>query len=221
MRLPFGPIIVALVLVGALGAVHGIYTDRWGPSDELEKALEGMSRVPQQFGDWRGEDETYDPEMLTRAGVKAGVFRHYSNTRSGENVSFLLVCGRGGPVTVHTPDICYAGAGYKQIENEQQKEVRIDGGPPDLFKTTRFTKAGAVVPTNLEIYWTWSRDGIQWQAPTNPRLSLARSAALYKLYVVREYAPKSRAESADTCESFLRQAIPAIRQTLPASVGRS
>jgi hypothetical protein len=180
-----------------------------------------MSRVPQQFGDWRGEDDSYDPEMLTRAGIKAGLFRHYSNIRTGENVSFLLVCGRGGPITVHTPDICYAGAGYKQIEDEQRKEMNIEGGETDAFKRTRFTKADTVVPTNLEIYWTWSRDGMQWQAPSNPRLSLARSAALYKLYVVREYAPKSRAETADTCESFLRQAIPVIRQTLPVSANRS
>ena len=51
----------------------------------------------------------------------------------------------------------------------------------------------------------------------NPASRLCASPALYKMYVVREFMPKSRAESTPSCETFLRQALPVIRQSLPSS----
>jgi Protein of unknown function (DUF3485) len=217
MRSALGPILVSIVLVASLGVVHGVYTDRWGPSGKLEQAVGGLSRLPSQLGDWTGEDVPHDAEELARAGIRGGVFRKYTNTRTRETVSFLIVCGRGGPISVHTPDICYAGAGYRQLEKEQVSDVEIADGTKHSFKIARFVKPGAVVPAQLEIFWSWSRDGVVWQAPENPRLVLARSPALYKIYVVREFMPKSRGESVPSCETFLRQALPAIRQSLPSS----
>jgi hypothetical protein len=217
MRTASGPILVCLTLLLTLGAVHGIYTDRWGPSGKLEEALAALPQVPMKFGDWTGEDVPYEADALTRAGIKGGVFRRFTNVRTRESISLLIVCGRGGPISVHTPDICYSAAGYQQLAPELRKEVENGENQKDWFYVARFGKPAAVVPVQLEIYWTWSRDGVTWHAPENPRLSLARAPALYKLYVVREYAPKSRAEAAATSEKFLRQALPAIRQSLSSS----
>ena len=130
----------------------------------------------------------------------------------------LLVCGRGGPISVHTPDICYEGAGYRQLAPEKPKTLESGEGHTDAFNVARFGKPG-VVPTQMEIYWGWSRDGVTWQAPSNPRVSLARLPALYKMYIVREFTPGSRAENAETCEAFLRRVLPVIRQTLPPAAG--
>src|SRR4029453_6168737 len=153
--------------------------------------LAGLPRVPNQLGDWIGQNEELNLDELARAGIRGGVYRRYKNARSGEVVSFLIVCGRGGPISVHTPDICYAGAGYQQLDAEQRKEVVVSDGSSHTYKVARFAKPG-VVPTQMEIYWSWSRDGVDWQAPENPRLVLARSPALYKMYVSREFTPKSR-----------------------------
>jgi hypothetical protein len=203
-------------LVASLGVVHGVYTDRWGPSGQLEQALAGLPRIPSRIDKWGGEDLPFDLQELSRAGIRGGVFRRYTNQDTREEISFLVVCGRGGPISVHTPDICYAGAGYQQLDKEQRKEVAIGDGSSHTFSVARFAKPG-VVPTQMEIYWTWSRDGIDWRAPENPRLALARAPALYKMYVSREFKPKSREESRPSCETFLRQALPAIRQALPNS----
>lgn len=211
------PIVVALGLVVGLGVVHGVSTDRWGPSGQLEEAVGALARFPAQFGDWVGEDVPHDPAEWASAGIRGTVYRRYRNTRTGESVTLLLVCGRGGPICVHTPDVCYAGAGYRQLADEARKGVEAGDGPKDEFKVARFAKPGAVVPTQLEIYWSWSRDGATWVAPDNPRLTLARLPALYKLYVIREFAPGTRADAADACDSFLRRALPAVRQTLPAA----
>src|SRR4029079_19063280 len=146
----------------------------------------------------------------SHAGIRGGVFRRYTNSKTGESISMMIVCGRGGPITVHTPDICYASAGFRQLAPEQRKEVNTGASQSDSFYVARFGNPSAVAPTQMEIYWTWSRDGRSWRAPDNPRFSFARVPALFKIYVVREFAPKSRAEALESCEEFIRQALPVI-----------
>jgi hypothetical protein len=205
VRLAIGPLILCLVVVVAAGAVHGVRTDRWSPSPQLQHALGNLARVPPTVGDWGGEDLPYEPKDMEGAGIKGCVFRSYRNPHSREVVSVLIVCGRGGPISVHTPDVCYAGAGYRQLTDAKAKDVGV-GGQRNAFWVARFGKPG-VVPVQLEIYWAWSRDGRTWEAPENPRTALARSPALHKMYVVRQFAPGSREESADSCQEFLQRAL--------------
>ena len=75
MRFSLAPILVCLLLVTSLGVVHGVYSDRWGPSGQLEQALGGLPRVPMRFGDWVGEDVPYEVEDMVRAGIKGSVYR--------------------------------------------------------------------------------------------------------------------------------------------------
>jgi hypothetical protein len=214
MRRTLGPILVSLALVAAMGVVHGVYSDRWIRSTQLERALAALPRVPAAFGDWVGEDRPLDPSAVRAGNIDGYVSRRYRNSRTGEAVSMLIVCGRGGPISVHTPDVCYEGAGYRQLAPERQTDLDPGDGRKDVFYVARFGAPG-VVPKQMEIYWGWSLDGVTWQAPRNPRLALARSRALYKMYVVREFAPNSRQADADTCEAFLRRVLPELRQALP------
>jgi hypothetical protein len=213
MRVPPAPLLLSLVAVAAAGVAHGMFTDRWGPSGQLQQALAALPRVPAAFGDWAGEERSLTADAMAVGGIKGAVYRQYKNPRTGETVQFLIVCGRGGPITVHTPDVCYGGAGYQRIGEVEAGSVEA-AGQTDTFAVGRFRKTG-VVPTRLEIYWAWSRDGAAWQAPSNPRAALARSPALYKMYVIREFAPGSQAEGTNSCENFLRRALPDIRNTLP------
>ena len=208
-----GPILLSVVLVGALGVTHGVLTDRWAQSGRLEAALAALDRVPTTFGDWVGEDIPIEAEVMTRGGIQGCVHRRYKNSRTGETVSLLLVCGRGGPISVHTPDVCYAGAGYRQINDEKVTELDLSGDGTHTFRNLRFGMTEGS-PAQLEIYWAWSGDGRDWVGPDNARLALARLPALYKLYVVREFLPGTRTESSDTCKAFLQQALPDIRQKL-------
>lgn len=207
MRSAIGPLVLCLVVVAAAGVVYGIQTDRWGPSSQLEHALSRLPRLPSVIGDWQGEDVPHDAAELDRAGgIKGAVFRNFRNARTRDSVSTLVVCGRGGPISVHTPDICYAGAGYRQLTDAEVREVAVDGHK-HAFWVARFGKPG-VGATQLEIYWAWSRDGQSWEAPANPRMALARLPALYKFYVVRHFVPGSREENVDTCREFLQRALP-------------
>jgi hypothetical protein len=215
MRSGMAPILVSVSLVGTLGLVHGLATDRWGPSNQLEQALATLERVPAAFGDWSGEDVEYKPEEMVRGGIKGCVYRRYRNLRTRDSVMVLLVCGRGGPISVHTPDVCYAGAGYRPTAHAMQKDIDLGASGKHTFRVGRYAKPDGVSQTQLEIYLAWSRDGRTWEAPQDPRLSLARSQALYKLYVVREFVPNTRTESAESCYEFVRRALPDLGQKLP------
>jgi hypothetical protein len=216
MRLAFGPPLGAELIAGVAGGVHGLQTDRWRTSAELEHALARIPAVPRGFGDWKSEDVAFEADDMARAGIKGCLFRTYQNPRSRQAVSLLLVCGRGGPISVHTPDVCYAGAGYRQLADAQTRDVDWGGGQKGTFRVARFAKPG-VVPEQLEIYWAWSRDGRAWEAPDNPRLSLARSPALYKLYAIRSYVAGTQQEDAAWCPDFLSRALPEIGRALAAT----
>jgi hypothetical protein len=158
----------------------------------------------------------YEPEDMARAGIRGTVFRRYHHRRTRETVSFLLVCGRGGPISVHTPDVCYGGAGYRPLGGTDIEEIDLETLGKHAFRVDRFAMPGGVSPTQLEVFLAWSRDGRTWEAPATARWSLARSPALYKLYVVREFLPGSRAETSAASIEFLKRSLPDLIQVLPS-----
>lgn len=212
----YGPVVASAAAVAALGAVHGGLTDRWGPSEPLTRSVSALDRVPVKFGDWEGEDMPYPADQVKRAGVQGSVFRRYKNTHTGEAVSVLLVCGRGGPISVHTPDVCYAGSGYRAVTDEAVRTFSAGEGDQS-FRVARFAMPGGTNQSQSEVCWAWSADGRRWQGPEagQARVAFGRSPAVFKLYVVRDFLPGSRAESADPCGDFLRRALPDLAALSP------
>ena len=208
------PLVVLDLLAAGFGLVYGLETDRWRPSRELEAAVARLAAVPAEVGDWKGTDVPYEAEDFARAGIQGAIFRRYQNARTGAAVTVLLVCGRGGPISVHTPDVCYAGAGYRAEGAQERKTLEVGpNGQAAEFATLQFRKPDAVVPTKLEIYWAWSRGG-PFESPAEARFRYGRAKALYKIYVVREFAPNSRTAKDNPCEDFISRALPEIQAAL-------
>lgn len=210
------PLIALALLAIAIGLVHGLETDRWRTSSELQSALQRLEAVPMDIGDWKGRDVPYEKEDFARAGIQGTIFREYHNPRTGTTVSVLLVCGRGGPISVHEPDVCYAGAGFRAVGAKERRKVEIQKGEEPLPAwALQFAKPDAVVPTRLEIYWGWFQNG-KFEAPDQARFAYGRSPAVYKLYVVREFAANFKAPppKENPCEQFLRRALPEFQTAL-------
>lgn len=216
MRHPAIPIIGFLILVCSAGAVHGIWTDRWKPSQALQEALAQLEHVPTAFGDWTSNDNEIEPEAMASAGIRGHVFRTYRHSRNGTVVSVLLVCGQGGPICVHTPDVCYAGSGY-QIAAGQQRLTISDGIE---FWTCQFNKTDALVPERLQFFWSWSTNLEKWRAPDNPRWNLARHSAVFKLYVVRNIAQKAKNDDAPV-RDFLSLFLSELEKSVTATASQT
>lgn len=205
------PALVALPLLVAFGLAEGRWTGRWVNDGRVAEAAARLKNVPLSFGDWTGEENELDPKQVEKAELTGHLMRDYTQKSTGLHLSVLLVCGRPGPVSLHTPDVCYGGIGFIMTGPAERKAVTPGGQP--AFRLGRFQNLGGPVPEYLRILWSWSPDGKTWSAPDNPRISFATSPALYKLYVVRHVANLSD-QAEDSGVDFLRQFLPVLEKGL-------
>jgi hypothetical protein len=203
------PIATALAAVLLSGTVHGLWTDRWKLSDEPGKSAAKLSQVALSLPDWEGQELPAKPAGVT--GVAGQLFREYQRRHDGRAVRVFLVCGRPGPVSVHTPDVCYGAGGYEVISQAKWSGPAEAGSPEPELWTAQFRKTQASDQQCLRIFWSWNAAG-PWQAPQDPRFAFARYPALYKLYVIRELSDMDEPVENDPCLDLMKQLLPELQR---------
>jgi hypothetical protein len=193
--LRFLPWIIAFALVLGAGVVQGLHTDRWSTSAQLATSAAKLEGLSFTLGDWQGEDEKKQMEDSAKelAEIVGYKMRIYRNTVTGAMVRVLIMCGRPGPIAVHTPDICFGGAGYRVFDEETKSLQPAKESPAMEFKTARFVREDALNGSALRIYWGWTTDGT-WSAPKDPRWTFASAPALFKLYVMWDQSGNVKAK---------------------------
>ncbi len=207
------PLATGLILLVASGVLHGLWTQRWWPSRDLETATARLNEVPLRVGEWQGRDVPMGREVVERSGLAACWTRRYTHAGGRRGVTVVLMCGRAGPTSVHTPEWCYGGAGYERLGVTARHALEWGPGRAAEFWTADFRRPSATAPSFLRIFWAWSPDGV-WSAPGSPRITFARHEALYKLYVLRETEGTHEPLSAEPCLDFLRELLPVLERTL-------
>jgi hypothetical protein len=151
-------------------------------------------------------------EEIKLAEIAGYVTRKYTRSKGGQ-VHVLLLCGRPGPISAHTPEICFSGAGYAIIGKRQKhRAIPSDSDPGGEFWTALFKSSNPRSPP-MRAFWAWS-DGGEWKAADNPRWGYARSDYLYKLYVIRSMPPLEEPIETDPCLDFLSVLLPELRKAL-------
>jgi Protein of unknown function (DUF3485) len=208
------PLLTALAVIFGTGVIHGLWTNRWQGSPELAAAVARLDRAPNDLGPWKAQKARLDPTALKQARAAGSWARTFVHETTRNAVGVFLLCGPGGPMAVHRPEHCYQGAGYEMIGSPTPYRLKAAPGEmPNEFWTARFRQQTATGPVELRIFWSWS-NGAAWQAPANPRLSLPRYPALYKLYVVRElHSPQERLAD-DPATELLARLIPELTRAL-------
>lgn len=201
--------IVSITLIVTSGIVHGFWTERWSVSEEVQRGAASVDQVPLEIGDWKGEHIPRTVE--SQPGIAKNSFRRYRNVRTGDVVDIALVCGRAGPVCIHTPDVCYVASGY-QVGNKTDVNVKFSGGEGQFY-TADAVKSNATRKTALRLFWAWNVEGT-WKVDGSPRSTFGGGRnVLYKLYVVRDLSAPTELKM-DPCADFLRQALPVLSKTL-------
>jgi hypothetical protein len=205
------PVLSVLPLLAVYGLLEGLWTDRWRLSAELEQAQARLAGLPSALGPWQGTDEELDPRQVRQAELRAHLLRRYRHRETGETVTVLAVCGRPGPVTVHSPDVCYGGAGFSPAGPRQRHAVGEAGAgsTPAEFWAERYHRPGAAVPEQVQLYYSWNAGG-GWVASDRPRLDFARHRALYKLYVSRQLSRPDEPAEQDPIPGLLRLLVPEL-----------
>jgi hypothetical protein len=191
------------------GYIHGINSARWREPKELQVAIVRLHNIPMDIGDWRGTELGLNPRVAQVAGFSAYVHRRYENSRNGAVVTFMVACGPPGPLSVHTPDVCYQGSGY--VQAGEVKKFMVDSiGHSSAFWASAFGKSTPIGPSQLRVCWSWNR-GDGWTAADNPRFSFAGAPVLLKLYVTQGLAKEAEMPvGKDHCTDFLNVMLPVL-----------
>src|SRR5262245_3605031 len=183
----------ALGLLLAGGVVHGLNSDRWRTSQELEAACARVPLVPTNFGGWEAQEIEGDAREFALAGAQVYWSRLYR--KEGHEILAILMVGRGGRMAIHTPEVCYSGAGYDLAGQPMLLTLRSAANAElGTFWGARFVKP-TTTGSELQLRWAWN-DGTGWQASPNPRWQYAGVPALYKLYFSQSVAGPSQATKA-------------------------
>jgi Protein of unknown function (DUF3485) len=195
--------LAAIAMLLASGVLyHSLASD----SEQLDIAAAKVARVPKIVGAWHGQDETTDDRAFAQTGAKGYWTRHYVNQQTKDSVLVILMCGRPGKMAVHTPEVCYSGAGYELQDRSAACAINTNA----QFWTAKFTKK----TSHLRLYWAWNARGT-WEASQGPRWQFRGEPFLYKLYVSRDISEHaSVAPEADATAEFLHEFVPALKQTL-------
>src|SRR5262245_5487809 len=118
--------LTASAVLVASGLVHGFWTDRWVPPADVARAADRLDELPLDVGPWKGHKTEVKPGQAG-AGVAGCIQRRYENVQTGAGVAIALVCGRPGPVSIHTPEVCYGASGYLVGKRERVPAGSTEG----------------------------------------------------------------------------------------------
>jgi len=201
------PFLIACCLLVGAAFAHGLRADRWGTTVDLTDAAQFLDQIPSRIGDWESVDVKLPEEQVTASHAARILSRRYTHKYTREEVTVLLLCGRPGPISVHTPDICYTGAGF--VIGPSREEALDDNNSAWVADFKR----GEPSEMTLRIHWAWNAGEI-WVASGSPRMDFARTKLLYKLYLVRVVPPTPKPNGNSPDIEFAKSLFPAIKPYL-------
>jgi hypothetical protein len=201
----FGTVVVS-------GAASGLHNGRWGSSRALQDAAARVDQVPLSLGaNWDVQPEKLPERAVVIADLEGYTSRRYLQRRTGAMVSVLVVCGRPGPISVHSPDICYAGQGF--VESGRARSYTPPSNPSCQFQVLDFRKSNVANPTLLRVFLSWGSRG-EWSVPAQPRFAFAGRPYLYKLYVVQELNKANEPIEGSPAAKLIEELMPQLQETL-------
>jgi hypothetical protein len=210
------PIIVVafFVATAASGWVHGSLVNRWGQAGQLQAAAAKLDRpLPERLGPWRLvkklDLEQGVGEALQCAAHLQGI---YTNEQTAETVVVAVLCGPSGPLSVHTPEICYSANDYEVAGEAKPWKLGTAAGKQHSFWNMHANSRHSTRP-NLRVLYGWSQGG-EWQAVRGPRFALAGLPVLYKLQLAGPARDNRSSDGPDPCQDFLARFVSEIQPRL-------
>jgi len=198
----------------ASGWVHGSLINRWGQAGMLQAAAAKLNReLPARVGTWRlVKSLALEPEVADKLQCAGHLHGIYANDQTGDMITVAVLAGPSGPLTVHTPEICYSAIDY-ELAGERQRWSLIDvnGKTHSLWKLHANSRQST--QPNLRLLYGWSK-GREWEAVRGPRFALAGLPVLYKLQVSGPSHDGQKEAGPDPCQDFLSRFLAEIEPRL-------
>ena len=215
------PLIGFLVLIlGTLGVgiVHGRLSNRWGLQANAELASQRLQPpLPETVGNWRMRHEDKLPSAVTAIlQCPAYVVRVYEHQQTGDVVNVAVLLGPPGPISVHTPEVCYSSREYTP-DGERRKTTVKDENDREHTLWQLPLNSNNLNASSLRVFYGWST-GTTWEAVEYPRFCFGSLPHLYKLQVAVTDHPSSAAIEFDSGQDFLACFLPQLQSRLVEAV---
>jgi hypothetical protein len=136
--------------------------------------------MPKEFGPWKSNVEGKVSDFVIEELQCSGyVYRNYQNQETNQRVDVVAFAGPPGPISAHTPEICYRVQDYQTQDPTDRVDVMVDGQSLGSFWALTF-RTNDVQQRPLRVYYAWSNGG-QWQASDRPRFTFGGGNLLYKI----------------------------------------
>jgi hypothetical protein len=212
----FSPWILVMLLTAGAGAMAGKFNNRWGQPVDLIAAGERLDQVRQNFGDWEMLQEfEFDADVAQMLQCSGHLHRAYRHKPTGDVVNMFVIVGPPGPISVHTPEICYSSRDYDIIAPRE----RLSVGDGQTFWGLSM-RGNDLMANAMHIAYAWSA-GQNWQAAEQPRFTFGGQPLLYKLQLSSRTADNLPESAEKTSERFLKEFLPVIQADLLGSASAS
>ena len=211
-----------LFLAATLGSgwLHGRFVDRWGQPGELKDAAAKLGReLPLRLGPWRlVKTLELDADVKKTLRCTAHLHGIYTSDQTGDTVEVAVLAGPSGPLSVHTPEICFAANDYELAAERRQQTISDAHGQSHTLWQIHANSRHATRP-NLRILYAWSR-GSNWEAVRGPRFALAGLPMIYKLQLAGPALDQPSDARGDPCHDFLSRFLVEIQPRLVTVAGK-
>ena len=196
-----------LVLAGAItfttALVHGRWTSRWGAPQLMTLQAEVLQRLAKDFGPWQMIQASELPQAV-RGILQCADYRQavYRNRDTGEQVLCTLLLGPAGPMSVHTPEICYTSIDSEALGPRRRVQLS-PGVPQDSFWMVQFREVHEPSVGILRVYYAWNEGTGSWTAAEEPRVTFGGHPFLFKVQVSTTLPESAETGSQDPAHDFL------------------
>jgi hypothetical protein len=205
-------VVLALAAVIVPGIGHAFWTGRWNVSDEPASSAARLASLPREIEDWESTEQQVDPRQMVKSELAGYLWRDYARRNKSGRLAIFLACGRPGPVSLHTPDICYAAVGFRSQEEPAKMNVELPDSTAEIY-SCKFAKQTVTENKEIRIYWSWKAANSNWQAPALPRWTFGGQPVLHKLYVIQPLSGPDKV-SDDACLQFIKTLVPEMQKSL-------
>jgi hypothetical protein len=221
----FAPLAAFLVLLAATaggGYFQGQLTERFGTRECARQAAAQLNiPLPEQCGSWRMTDKlTMTPDVCRILQDPAYVQRIYTHSQTGDVVTVTVIVGRPGPVSVHTPEVCYSSTDYSIAGPRRKTSIELKNGQAHDFWDLEMKPNERFTGSPLRVLYAWST-GSKWEAAEYPRFGYGGLPHLYKLQLEVTTLPGSHSKGFDPAANFLKAFLSDLQPRLVEGARRS
>jgi hypothetical protein len=207
----YGLLFAAIGLTVAAAVVHGHISGRWGANEQSLVLGQRLKELPATTGNWTTRESIeISKEVLAMLQCTGYVSRVYVDEQTKAVVTSAVLSGPSGPISVHTPEVCYSSREFELSQPPQKVRIKAATGEDDEFWAMTF-QSTRVDRSLLRVYYGYTTDG-RWVAPDYPRFEFIGKPFLCKLQLAANLPMGADLGKDDPGPSFLKDFLPAFRQ---------